>query len=505
MKKLLFIILIYLFNGFIIRAQNMTDAIRVADTQVNGTARFTAMGGAFGALGGDMAAVAINPASSAVFNTSFAVGTLGLTNKTIGTSYFTNKENTVTNPFNFNQIGGVIAAENDNTKWERFSFAINYNRDNSLREEFLLKGINTNASVIDYFKNIADDAHIPLSLVRAQTGETLDDLYQYLGENESYDAQQVFLGYNGYILDPLDSTNDNNTVYNPSDNYMSSEQQMQLTNSGFNDKFTINMATSYDKKTFFGVSLQILSYKFKQKSNFIEKGVGATFLKEIKFTNSLTTKGEGAALSLGIIHRITDAIRVGLTYDSPKIYTITDELSQSLETVRDDGGNLIRQTVAPTTVNIYPEYTLTIPSKTTASVALVLGKKGLLSADYSYQNQANIKMKPTSDFLQANDDIKQNLKAVSEFKLGAEWRLGALSLRGGYTLKQTPYKNTAIRGDYTSYSTGLGYQFDGITIDLAYVMSKYNDSHQLYTTGLTNAALLTRDNKQVLVTAKFEL
>jgi len=36
-------------------------------------------------------------------------------------------------------------------------------------------------------------------------------------------------------------------------------------------------------------------------------------------------------------------------------------------------------------------------------------------------------------------------------------------------------------------------------------MSKYNDSHQLYTTGLTNAALLARDNKQVLVTAKFEL
>jgi hypothetical protein len=503
MKKI--ILFIAILVSISMQAQNMTDAIRIADTQVIGTARYVAMGGAFGAVGGDMTAIANNPASSAVFNNSFVTGTLGLSNKNIGTSYFTTKNSTDATTFNFGQIGAVFVGETADTDWSRFSFAINFNRENTLREDFLLKGRNTNASVIDYFKSIADDAYIPLNLVRAQTGETIDDLYQYLGENESFDAQQVFLAYNGYILNPLDATDDNNTTYTASDNYLSSDQEMYIFNKGFNDKLTINIGASHKNKTYIGASLHLLMYKFEQESKFTEKGVGAAYLKEIKFDNFLTTEGSGASFSLGVIHRITDAIRVGLTYDSPKFYAIEDELSQALETVRDDGTNLIRQTVDPIITNIYPEYHLTIPSKTTASLAIVLGKSGLISADYSYQNQANIKMRPKTDFVQVNQDISQHLKAVSEFRLGTEWRLGQLSVRGGYTLKQSPYKNTAIRGDFTSYSAGLGYRFDGVTIDVSYMTSSYNDAHQLYTTGLTNAALLSKENNQVLVTAKFEL
>ena len=41
-----------------------------------GTARFTAMSGAFGALGGDISAININPAGLSVFNYSTFTGTL---------------------------------------------------------------------------------------------------------------------------------------------------------------------------------------------------------------------------------------------------------------------------------------------------------------------------------------------------------------------------------------------------------------------------------------------
>ena len=48
-------------------AQNITDGLRYAEESLLGTARYTAMSGAFGALGGDFSAMAINPAGSAVF------------------------------------------------------------------------------------------------------------------------------------------------------------------------------------------------------------------------------------------------------------------------------------------------------------------------------------------------------------------------------------------------------------------------------------------------------
>ncbi len=499
------VVLAFMMFNIVNNAQQMTDVIRISDTKINGTARYTAMGGAFGALGGDISAVAINPASSAVFNASYATGTIGITNKKINSSYFTHKEDNISNPFDLDQLGVVLAFDNKDDDWSRTAVVLNINTDNAFRENYMMAGRNTQASVINYFKSIADDAHIPLSLVRTQSGETIADLYQYLGENESYDAQQVFLGYNSYLLDPLDATDANNTTYIPADNYMSSDQKMFITSTGTNSKFTMNFGAAYKKKTYLGASVHVLSYEYKQEAKYTESGVGASTIKSVQFDNKLTTKGEGISFSLGVIQRFTDYIRIGLTYDSPKYYTISDELVQSLETVRNDGGNLITQLVAPEITNVYLDYKLIVPSKMRASAALVVGQQGLISADYSYQNKANIIMKPKADFETVNQDIKTNLRAVSTFKLGTEWRLGLMSVRAGYTLEQSPYKNLAVRGDLISYSAGLGYRFEGITIDVAYKNSSYNDSHQFFSTGLTNAALLSRTNNQFLLTAKFEL
>lgn len=47
---------------------NPGDAVRIGTQQLNGSARFNAMGGAFGALGGDVSSLQINPAGSALFN-----------------------------------------------------------------------------------------------------------------------------------------------------------------------------------------------------------------------------------------------------------------------------------------------------------------------------------------------------------------------------------------------------------------------------------------------------
>ena len=66
MKKV-FSILITGLTVFSIQSQNINDALRYAQEDITGTARFRAMGGAFGALGGDFSSLNVNPAGSVIF------------------------------------------------------------------------------------------------------------------------------------------------------------------------------------------------------------------------------------------------------------------------------------------------------------------------------------------------------------------------------------------------------------------------------------------------------
>ena len=56
-------------TSFLSFAQEMTtaDALRYAVDNLNGTARFRGISGAFGAVGGDLSALNVNPAGSLFF------------------------------------------------------------------------------------------------------------------------------------------------------------------------------------------------------------------------------------------------------------------------------------------------------------------------------------------------------------------------------------------------------------------------------------------------------
>ena len=67
MKKYIFLLAL----GFTIsegQSQEISDAMRYAQDNLTGTARYRAMSGAFGALGGDFSSLNVNPAGSAVFS-----------------------------------------------------------------------------------------------------------------------------------------------------------------------------------------------------------------------------------------------------------------------------------------------------------------------------------------------------------------------------------------------------------------------------------------------------
>ena len=79
MKKIVCLVATALFlSGAAAFAQGEMDAFKYSLGDLNGTARYLGMGGAFGALGGDISAMSSNPAGLGIYRSSEVVGTLSL-------------------------------------------------------------------------------------------------------------------------------------------------------------------------------------------------------------------------------------------------------------------------------------------------------------------------------------------------------------------------------------------------------------------------------------------
>ncbi|UAB84562.1 outer membrane protein transport protein [Zunongwangia sp. SCSIO 43204] len=503
MKKILTLTTLAFLCFCNLNAQDITDAFRYSNTDLKGTARFQAMSGAFGALGGDISAIGINPASSAVFLNSAATLTFSDASKENTTSYFNGITNSENDDFNLNQAGvALIFNSNGDSEFTKFSFGVNYSEENNFEDAFRADGT-SNSSIDSYFLNYAQG--IPLDLLIPYDDETIDGLYSYLGENEGFGAQQAFLGYQGYIIEPESEDLDNTSYYS-----LLSPGQFQndynYISTGLNGKISFNFAAEFQRKLYLGVNLNSHFINYDRTTRYFERNINSgSETNEISFINSLSTNGDGFSAQIGGIYKITDQFRIGATYDSPTWYNIREEATQSLRTYSDLYDDSV--IVNPDVVNVYPEYTLRTPGKITGSAAIVLGGQGLISVDYSYKDFSNTEFQPADDaeFMVQNNIISETLKAASSVKIGGEYRINNWSLRGGYRYDESPYQDGVTMSDLDGYSAGIGYSFGAFKIDAAYTNTQYSESIALYQVGLTNRATIDREFSSLVFSLSFGL
>ena len=152
MKKIIFLFIALLGVCFVY-GQDITDAVRYSNDEVKGTARFRAMGGAFGALGGDLSAVNINPASSAVFIQSRASFTTGFNFISNNSEYFGSSLSDTDSNINFYQGGGVFvyASNNPKTKWKKFSLGVAYDEIENYSDSWGVSSLDASTSISEYF------------------------------------------------------------------------------------------------------------------------------------------------------------------------------------------------------------------------------------------------------------------------------------------------------------------------------------------------------------------
>lgn len=499
-------ILLLSYPGF---SQEVRDAIRYGQDNVLGTARYNAMSGAFGAVGGDFSSLNSNPAGAAIFTTTqvaFTMGISGLSNKS---DYFGTETTTDNSNFNLNQAGGIFVFNNvkQDSNWKKFTLGANYESNNNFDNSILTRGTNPTTSVADYFLSYANanpnQLGIPLNVIQNADFANLN-----------FADQQAYLGYQGFIVNPVNAENAQNTAYVSNvpagGNY---RQVNAFESTGYSDKISFNVATSYKDRLYLGLNINTHFSEYRQSTTFSEANdnSASSGLKSLSVNNDLFTYGNGFSFGLGAIGKVTESFRIGLSYESPTWYQLYDELTQSVSSRGfnyNGNPNISFIGVNPQITVIYPEYRLRTAGKYGASAAYVFGKKGLLSVDYYLKDYSNMKLKPDGDFGNANANISNSLTATSEVRVGGEYRIKQFSLRGGMRYEQSPYDNGYTIGHLEGYTGGLGYDFGGTRLDIAYSYSERNTRQPFFTQGFTgayNAPLVNSVANNITLTLAFGL
>jgi len=506
MMKNIYIIVTLICVTMTSYAQSIADGLRLGTTDITGTARFRALGGAFGALGGDLSAIGINPASSAIFTRGTTSFTLAIDSYDSDVNYFGNSNNTSGGDVSFNQAGGVFVIEaSSSSKWNKIALAFNYDRSANLDDQFFASGIG-NTSIANYFLEFAQG--VPFDLLQLQAGESITGLYEFLGGEEGFGAQQAFLGFQSFIIDPENFDDPNNIVYTSNITGNEFDQQYSFISEGYNSKASFNIGAQYDKRLSFGLNLNSHFSDYTQFTELVELNDNeGSLINEVRFQNSLRTISNGFSFQLGTIAKVHQNLRIGLTYDSPTWYTISEEGTQSISTAGTDNDGDFTASINPRVTNIFQDYELRVPGKYSGSLAYLFDKKGLISFDYSYSDFSNLTFRPTNDsfFQEQNQRIENILKPISTFKVGGEYRIKRWSLRAGYHFQESPYEDEATVGDLTRYSVGAGYNWGNVKFDFAIDQSDQDRNQSLFDTGLTSEAAIQRSNTAFIATVTFSL
>ncbi len=457
--------------------QTVDDIIRVSSYYNDGTARFNAMGGAFSSLGGDLSAISINPASSSIFTYNEFGLTIGLDDNNIENNLNGYLSKTKSSAETLNQLGAVWVFTNGKAK---FSFAYNLQNVYSYNDDFSFSG-NNSSSIDKYFLYYADG--VPSDDLLIYSDETTQSVYRYLGENYGFGDQQAFLGYQGYVINSLDSSNntyESNAIYNQV------IQDIAIERIGNHYKHSVNIGGSYNNHVFFGANLNIHSLEFQERKIFNESGYSNNSkLQNVNFNEYYNSIGTGFSVQLGSIIKVRN-IRIGISYQTPTWIDFEEENEQILETRVVNDNQIKTYSIDPTTVNIYDRYRFRLPSRSTFGFSHIFAQRGLISLDYEVTKYNNAMFPDNDDnyLNELNYIIDNEIYATAQsIRLGGEYRIKNNSLRAGIFHYKGPQNLNGNK--INGFSLGYGVNFGGQKFDISYVSQSSYFTNSLYSKGLT--------------------
>lgn len=464
MQRLTIFILGLLFPITALFAQNEMDALRYSMTDLGGTARFSAMGGAFGALGGDFSALSINPAGLGVYRSSEINFTPAFSYNETGSTYFGQTETDTKYSFQLSHAGMVLALPVGNQQnpggWRFVNIGLGINQLNNFNNRWIAEGFNnTNSLMTDFVE-------------RAREAGSVERLSDY----------DTGLAWDTYLID-LDG--DGRFFVDMESGQVLQRQETNL--SGSIREFVASVAANYNDKVYLGMSMGVPVLSYREENIYKESDVQNTnaFFNELTYRNSFETQGSGVRFKLGAIVRAGSFLRLGASFHSPTFYQLKDKYRASmlsdLNLDPDEYPDYDDESRFAQSPEGLFNYELQTPLKAVGSLGFLLGNAGLISLDYEYIDYTSARLRSDEySFSEENRRIGQKLNSQHGIRLGAEVRLDPLVLRGGYAHYTNPYAAGINDATRTVLSAGLGFRESDYFIDFAYTYSLHNEDYYLY-------------------------
>ena len=483
MKKYLIILPFIVGNILTGIAQNEIDALRYSLTNYEGTARFMAMGGAFGAIGGDLSAIGVNPASMGRFSKNEFSFSLGGSFSDTRTMLYNNSSTASRSNINIPNVGFVGThnfKHRDKIGWQSVQFGISYNRLNNFNENITIQGNTPNS----YSLVFADWAQ----------GTIADNLIS----TNNYDS---YLAYETWLIDPNPSgSTDYVSTIRGGTNALKT-----ISRKGNMSSTELALSGNYMNKLYIGGSLGIPTLRFDETASHFESVTNDTVnqLDNFTYTQTLKTTGTGFNLKLGFVALPMDWFRFGASIQTPTAFRMSDRWQNAMVTNFDDGARYEATSDPGSYV-----YKLRTPLKVTGSAAFVLFKKAVFSIDYELLDYSKSRLGSTSfstspyNFNTENETIGSIYNRSSSIRIGAELKVAKpLLIRGGAQYRQNPL--IEAESDQLSYSFGFGYRVNKFYLDLAYVLTTTTENYFLYDPVLVEGSDINKSLSRAVVTLGF--
>jgi len=476
------ILVIALAISTTLNAQNEVDALRYSTQDNLGTARYSAMGGAFGSLGGEFSALSLNPAGIGMYQFSEFTFTPTF-NLNSTKSYFNGTNTTDYNTgLDIGNLGLVFTIPKGDTDWKRINIAIGWNQLTSYDRNIIIEGHNNTSSLAD---NILEYAQ----------GNTIDNLNSFHG-SPAFWSDLIDLENNDTINGWY--ANDNGSYISHISSNSNKMQDKHMQTSGGENEFVFSAGGSYNEQLYIGASIGFPSINYYENTIYSEHSFEDTIngLNGFDYQEELTTYGNGMNLKVGAIFRVNESFKIGASVHSPTYYNIEETYSTLITT----HFNEVSYT-EDSPVN-YFEYKLQTPWKANLSASTILNKNILISGDYEIIDYSSVRMNSDSyRFTDENEIISNLYQKTENIKIGAEMNVKPFILRAGYAKLGSAFANKDFSRENFSY--GLGINNGGYYFDIAYVLSQGANEHLLYSEEYIAPTSLVNTNHSLIFTIGF--
>ena len=475
------LLIIFVILAATLHSQTINDGLRLGYSGIGSSARALGMGNSYIGLSDDASAGFFNPAGFGLLKKMEFSGGLDYSN--------------FSNDATLNSDGTALGQSSNNTTssttLDRVSFAfpfptvrgslvfgLSYQNMKEFNEAFSFNGINPNSSFISFLT-----------------------------------ANQPGLTTKLHLSSPVYLNNQYTSEFTPLNGSLN--QSGNILNSGGINNWTFSGAVEIYKNLFVGLNLNFISGTFESNSDYYEDATNNSYTGKTDTTDPASANFQtfylnrllkwdisGWDAKLGFLYQFNRMSRFGLTVQFPKTFSIKESFTvNGYSQFANQTYNLNQQDFSYDNV----QYNIVTPFELGAGFSfnlkgLILSAQGTL-IDYSqlkFENPDGIDAVTIADL---NKSIKNDLTAVVNYNVGAEYTIPEIGLRirGGYFVQPSAYKGDPASFDKKYITAGIGFLAeDAIGLDLAFAHGWYSDIGDNYGSNLSRTTQKINENHLIL-------